>query len=116
VSTASQGAYREHKVRRELVDHGWFLVARSAGSKGAADLVMVHPEHGIALVQVGTPSKTLGPDDRTRLLNLAHLCSALPIVAICADRLPIRYRHVHDGPPATWTDWHPTNLENGTPA
>ena len=107
MSTASQGTYREHKVRRELVDCGWFLVARSAGSKGAADLVMVHPEHGIALVQVGTPNKTLGPDDRGRLLLLADLCGALPIVAICADRLPIRYRQVVDGPPSTWGDWLP---------
>ena len=36
MSTASQGRAREHRVR-DLIADGWLLVARSAGSKGAAD-------------------------------------------------------------------------------
>lgn len=107
MSTASRGRHLEHKTRDDLNAREWQLVARSAGSKGAADLVMVHEDHGLALVQVGTPNKTLGPADRRRLLDLAGLCSALPLVAICAPRQPIRYRLVIDGPPSTWQEYTP---------
>lgn len=99
---ARNGAARERRVRDHMIDHGWHLVARSAGSKGAADLVMVHPDHGLALVQVGTSNKTLGPHDRTRFLQLADLCSALPLVAVCAPRLPVRFLCVNEGPASKW--------------
>ena len=102
MSTATQGRAREHKVRDEMIGHGWYLVARSAGSKGAADLVMVHPDHGLALVQVGTSNKSLGPDDRNRFLHLADLCSALPLVALCTPRLPVRFLCVNEGPASKW--------------
>lgn len=107
MSTATAGRAREHKTREDMGKTGWLQVARSAGSKGAADLVMVHPDHGLALVQVGTQSKSLGPTDRARLLTLADLCSALPLIAIHTPRQPIRYRLVIDGPPSTWTDYTP---------
>ncbi len=107
MSTATSGARRERKVRDHLIDHGWQLVARSAASKGAADLVMVHEDHGLALVQVGTGNKTLGPADRARILQLAGLCSALPILAAVTPRQPIRYWHVGPGVPSTWTEWTP---------
>lgn len=86
MSTASSGRAREHRVRDHLIRNGWQLVARSAGSKGAADLVMVHPDHGLALVQVGTiKSKRLGPAARERFVDLAWACSAIPIVALCSQ-------------------------------
>ena len=105
MSTATTGRAREHKVRDHMIGNGWHLVARSAGSKGAADLVMVHPDHGLALVQVGTANKTLGPGDRARFLDLAYLCGALPLVALCAPRQPIRYWHLGIGPASTWEEW-----------
>ena len=107
MSTATQGRDREHRVRDHMAGTGWQLVARSAGSKGAADLVMVHPDHGLALIQVGTENKTLGPADRARLLDLAGLCTALPIVATCAPRRPITYWHVGNGPASTWEAFTP---------
>jgi hypothetical protein len=107
MSTATNGRAREYRVRDHLIAHGWELVARSAGSKGAADLVMVHPDHGLALVQVGTPNKTLGPNDRARFLRLAGLCSALALVAVVIPSIGVRYRLVSDGPATHWERWQP---------
>lgn len=90
-----------------MVAEGWELVARSAASKGPADLVMAHPFLGVALVQVGTDKKALGPGDRQRLLHAAHLCSALPIVARIAPRQATHYLLVTDGPPKEWIPWTP---------
>lgn len=111
MSDAHKGRRREWKVRDELKGHGWHLVARSAGSKGAADLVMVHPFHGLALLQVGTANKTLGPADRTRLLELAGMCGALPLVChvIAQPGKPttLSYWRVYDSPPSNWEPWDP---------
>jgi len=107
VSTASIGRAYEYRVRDDLKSHGWVQVARSAGSKGAADLVMVHPFHGLALLQVGTGNKTLGPDDRARLVSLANLCTALPLLAVVTPRAPIRYFVVTRDIPSTWNEWSP---------
>ena len=107
MSTATAGRGREHKVRDHMADHGWTPIMRSAASKGAADLAMAHPEHGLALVQVGARSKTLSPADRARFLNAAELCSALPVLAIAANRTPIRYWLVTAGTASTWQEWKP---------
>ena len=109
MSSATSGRAREYKVRDDLAQHGWEQIARSAGSKGPADLILAHEDYGVALVQVGTASKTLGPADRARLLRAAWLCSALPIVAV-VDR-GIRYRRVIDGPPSKWEPWSPGEVE-----
>lgn len=109
MSTASSGRSREHRVRDELIGYGWHLVARSAGSKGAADLVMVHPVRGLALIQVGTGNKTLGPADRERLCDLADLCGALPLLATVIPREGIAWRVVDRGRPAKWSAWSPSD-------
>ena len=101
----ANGKRREYAVRDDLTAHGWKLVSQSGGSKGAADLVMAHPDHGLALVQVGSKSKALGPAGRARLCDLADLCSALPLLAIVVPRQPIRYFNVTRGLPRTWTEW-----------
>jgi len=108
MSSATAGRAREHRVRNHLiVHHDWQLIARSAGSKGAADLVMAHPEHGLALIQVGTPNKTLGPDDRARLIHAANLASALPLLAVVTPGVGIKFWHVTAGPASTWTEFTP---------
>jgi hypothetical protein len=107
MSTASQGRAREHRVRDHLTSHGWELIARSAGSKGPADLVMASPVSGGALIQVGTQNKTLGPADRERLLHAAWLCSALPLLAVVTPRQPIRYFLVTSDTASKWTEWSP---------
>lgn len=89
-----------------MIAHGWRLVMRSAGSKGAADLAMVHPVHGLALVQVGTErSKTLGPTDRDRFVSLAEACSALPLVALAVPSVGFRFLLATRDKPATWEGW-----------
>lgn len=106
MSTATQGRAREYRVRKHMVKAGWEQVMRSAGSKGPADLLMAHEEHGPALVQVGTDGKELGPAARTRLLHVARLCAALPILAT-ASRAGVTYWWVGPGPARTWTEWSP---------
>ena len=107
MSTATSGRAREYRTRDDLISRGWHLVMRSAGSKGAADLCMVHPDQGLALVQVGTANKSIGPADRARFLDLAYLCGALPLLAVAAPRVPIRYFHVGLGPASTWEEVTP---------
>jgi hypothetical protein len=107
MSTASVGRSREYKTRDAMVAAGWFSIMRAAASKGAADLLMAHPIHGAALVQVGSKSKALGPDERARLTNAAYLCSALAVLAIVIPHAPIRYWLVTNGQPSTWQEWTP---------
>jgi hypothetical protein len=106
-NTAKTGARRERLVRDHMLTGRWEFIMRAAASKGPADLAMAHPTHGLALVQCGSKSKTLGPADRARLLHAAHLCHALPILAVVIPRTPIRYWLVDAGTPSTWTEWTP---------
>lgn len=107
MSTATSGRAREYRVRNHMINAGWRLVMRSAGSKGAADLAMVHDYHGLALVQVGTANKRLRPADRERLLEVAGPCGALPIVASVMAGIGIRYWLVTPDAPGKWTEWQP---------
>ena len=107
MSTATIGRAYEYRVRDEMKGHGWVFIMRSAASKGAADLIMAHPIYGVALVQVGTASKTLGPDDRARLVTAARLCSALAILAVVVPRQGIRYWLVTRDVPSAWDEWNP---------
>ena len=109
MSTAATGARRERMVRDAMIRDGWEFIARAAASKGPADLVMAHLEHGVALVQVGSKSKALGPADRERLCHAAELCSALPLLAIVVPRQPIRYFVVTRDTASKWPEW-PTRL------
>jgi len=107
MSAASLGRSREYHVRDLMIDYGWEPIMRASSSKGAADLLMAHEDHGAALIQVGSRTKTLGPLDRRRLLAAARLCSALPVLAIVIPRQPVRYWLVEDGVPSTWEEWKP---------
>lgn len=102
---ARNGAARERRVRDHMRTHGWLYVMRAAGSKGVADLLMVHEEHGPALVQVGTENKTLGPVERVRFIGVASLCGALPLLAVAPVRMGIRYWCVGIGAASTWEEW-----------
>ena len=79
---------------------------RAAASKGPADLLMGHPEHGGALIQVGTASKSLGPADRDRFVTAAELIGALALLATWA-RDGVTYWHVTRDKPSTWQRWEP---------
>jgi hypothetical protein len=66
---------------------------------------MAHPEHGAALIQVGSRSKTLGPADRERLCCAAELCSSLALLAVVIPRQPVAYWLVSRETPSRWTRW-----------
>lgn len=104
MSTATSGRAREYRVRDHMTDHGWQPIMRAAASKGAADLLMAHPLHGAALVQVGTANKSLGPADRERFVHAAELCGALALLAT-ATRTGIRFWWVTRDQPRHWTEW-----------
>lgn len=101
---ARNGAARERRVRDYLAERGWLPVMRAAGSKGAADLLLAHPLHGAALVQVGTIHKSLGPADRARFCHAATMCGALSLLAV-ATRTGIRFWLVTLDKPSTWTEF-----------
>lgn len=107
MSTASIGRSREYRVRDEMIANGWAFIVRAAASKGPADLIMAHPFEGVALVQVGSVSKVLGPADRERLVAAAELCSAFALLAVVVPRHPIRYWHVTRDIPSRWQEWSP---------
>lgn len=106
MSTATSGRAREYLVRDEMIVAGWTFVMRSAGSKGPADIAMAHPEHGLALVQIGTASKALSPSARAMLCHVANLCGALPILAT-RHKGETSYKLVTNDRPSTWEDWTP---------
>jgi hypothetical protein len=105
MNTARLGRDREYRVASDLARYGWLLIMRAAASKGPADIAVAHPEHGLALVQVGSKTKTLGPAERERLVTAAELCSALPLLAVVVPRQPIAYRVVDRGLPSRWEQW-----------
>lgn len=107
MSTASSGRRREHRVRDELAARGWIPVMRSAASKGPADLFLVHPDRGGALVQVGGISKRLDPEPRDLFVHVCELSGMLPILAIAPPRQPTVYWQVTRDTASKWTPWTP---------
>ena len=107
MSTASLGRSREYAVRDDLARHGWTFIMRAAASKGVADLLMGHPTHGAALVQVGSRTKTIGPASRELFCHHADLCHALAILGVVVPRQGITYWHVNTQLPALWGRWTP---------
>lgn len=109
MSAATNGRAREYRVRDELIGKGWLFVLRSAGSKGAIDLLFGTRKNRMPLaVQVGTAaSKRLGPKERDRFLNAAESIGARPIVALTTPGKPTRYLEVTDSTPANWPTFTP---------
>lgn len=105
MSTATTGRTREYRVRDHLTANGWVPIMRAAASKGPADLLLAHPDHGAALVQVGSKSKVLGPTDRDRFCTAAELCGALALLAIVIPRQPVQYWSVTRATPSKWERW-----------
>lgn len=105
MSTASNGRAREHRVMARFEAASWLIVMRSAGSKGAADFIAVHPFFGLAFVQVGTANKALGPADRDRFVTIAEACSALPLLATARPGKPPLVHVVTRDVPSRWERW-----------
>lgn len=109
MSTARNGRAREHRISKLMVEkHGWIQIMRAAGSKGPADLAMLHPFYGLAWVQVGTAAnKTLGPLARNRLVAIADQTNATPVLATSGPGIPTRFWRVTRDVPSKWPEWHP---------
>ncbi|WP_028637735.1 hypothetical protein [Nocardioides sp. URHA0032] len=106
MSTASNGRAREHRISKLMQDHGWLQVMRSAASKGCADLFMLHPFYGAALVQVGTAkSKTIGPADRDRLVSIAEQLGCLALLATSGPGIPTRFFSVTRETASKWKEF-----------
>jgi Holliday junction resolvase len=74
-----RGDYFERQTRAALESIGW-LVIRSAGSLGPADLVALRAEHPAMLVSCKLHGY-LGPLERATLLTAAAKAGARPMVA-----------------------------------
>jgi len=106
MSTARNGRAREHRISKLMIANGWQQVMRAAGSKGPADLAMLHPLLGLAWVQVGTAkSKTLSPLDRDRLVSIAEQTHAIPLLATSGPGIPTRFWVVTRDTASKWREW-----------
>lgn len=105
MSTATSGRAREHRVSKRMQEAGWLQIMRAAGSKGPADLAMLHPFIGLAWVQVGTANKRLSPFDRDRLCAIAEQTGALPLLASCAPGVPPTFWVVTRDVASKWERW-----------
>lgn len=90
------GISAEHKIRDDLLDHGYYVV-RAAASKGPADLVAVGANEVLFVQAKRTENgqgvgSVIGPVNRRSLAMLAdRLDIGYPIVAIVRPRKPIEY-------------------------
>lgn len=79
----AQGRALEYKVRNALVKNGYYVI-RSAGSKGAVDLLAMK-FHEILMVQVKKDG-SLPTTEWNRLYFLARQLDAIPILARDSDK------------------------------
>lgn len=106
MSSATSGRAREHRVSKRMQEAGWLQIMRAAGSKGPADLAMLHPLYGLAWVQVGTAkSKRLSPLDRDRLVAIAEQTHALPLIATSGPGIPTRLHIVTRESASKWKEF-----------
>jgi Holliday junction resolvase len=80
MTNRQRGDYFERQVRDTLAQHGW-LVIRSAGSLGIADLVALRHDKTPALVSCKISGR-IDPAERTALLDAAELAGARAVVAM----------------------------------
>lgn len=80
LTNRQRGDYFERQVRDTLAEHGW-LVIRSAGSLGVADLWAARHDKTLMLVSCKISGR-IDPAERTALLDAAELAGARAVVAM----------------------------------
>lgn len=80
LSNRQRGDYFERQVKDTLTAHGW-IVVRSAGSLGIADLVALRKGNTPTLVSCKLGGK-IGPAERTALMDAADMAGARAVVAM----------------------------------
>lgn len=108
---ARAGVEVERKVRDDLTAHG-YVVYRSAGSRGAADLVAIGVGE-VLFIQCKRSKPQLPPAERRALVWLADRLGAegLPIVATRPPRQGISYRVLTGVGPKDHMPFEPTHLD-----
>lgn len=97
------------KVRDQLRDDG-YQVFVTAGSKTPADLIALKYGETL-LVQAKRTSGTIPPAERVKLVDLAALVGAIPIVAHRPiPQKPIRYRRLTGWTAKEWEPWTPDQV------
>lgn len=118
MSRYSQGASVEREVAEHLGELGYDVI-RSAGSKGAADLV-AFTDQEMCLIQVKKNDGLIRPNERTELLRLAKRAGAYALVAHKitdpADkrRRIVTFRELMGTGPRQWQNWVPQRKEDAT--
>lgn len=80
LTNRQRGDYFERQVRDTLVFHGW-IVVRSAGSLGVADLVGLRHDKTPLLVSCKISGR-IGPRERAEILGAADQAGARAVVAM----------------------------------
>lgn len=83
MTNRARGDYLERQAREALRAHGWY-VTRAAGSHGAADLAALRAGNTPLLLACKT-NGTIGPAERTALVEAATQAGARPLLA-CRER------------------------------
>jgi Holliday junction resolvase len=132
MTQGTAGRRFEWKVRDALRADG-YTVIRSAGSKGAVDLVAfkdgrryrpdvvsigqpgdvvyVEPGRHMLFVQAKRTNGTIPPAERAELIRYAHIARAIPVVAYQPKpRQPIAYRRLTGPGPKDWQPWTPDEV------
>lgn len=90
MSNRSRGDYHERKTRGDLEAHG-YIVVRSGGSLGPADLVALRFSRPPLFISCKL-SGAIRPDEHDRTFVAAIRAGAVPLLATRGDGGIIRYR------------------------
>lgn len=95
------GRRLEHDVRRHLVGEGYEVI-RSAGSKGAIDVIAL--KEGQVLLVQAKRNGVCPPAERAELLRVAGLLPGVG-VPVVASRPGVTYRRLTGPGPKQWVPW-----------
>lgn len=115
VTQYERGKRFEYATRNLLRGLGYDVI-RSAGSKGAVDLVAIPPGDGdLIFLQLKLSDPVIPPAERIALMGLALRGGALPVVAYKGEEgrsRPILFRELTGPGPFEFRAWTPTTEEN----
>ena len=110
-NTSQQGRKFENQIQHDLERFG-YRTMRSAGSKGAADVV-AFGTRAILFVQAKISQGTVSPAERRSILALADLYPSIGVPLTATKRSVWTDYRLLTGPgPKDWTPWQPEPLDS----